>query len=226
MKHFTLYFSILLNKQGASYSFNFRSLAKTTFVFFFVFLSLNGFSSSVKADSTENFKLQITLLAGYPNRLHLLIAQLPLYGIQSKYIFESKPALGFRISYDLDERISLGLEYHRLSAVATPINSTNNANDTKRIKLGVQRFYGETIIYPGNFLKIKPYVLGGLGIVHWSKTIEETRLNQLTTESSVHTFLTARLAGGFRFCLNKNFGFITEAGIGGPILVAGIWIRP
>ncbi len=70
MKHFTLYFSILLNKQGASYPFNFRSLAKTTFVFFFVFLSLNGFSSSVKADSTENFKLQITLLAGYPNHQH------------------------------------------------------------------------------------------------------------------------------------------------------------
>ncbi len=143
--------------------------------------------------------------------------------------------LGFKFEYMINKLVGLGLDYTyaQVSGKYTETNSvyqsggnytyqTNNYN----VLLKKQRLLARINFHVGTSKFLDPYATAGLGykisILSSDNPYDQQDVNDINN-SIINTFPIAfRLGFGLRYFPTKNFGICAEAGIGGPVIQAGL----
>ncbi|MES2567976.1 MAG: outer membrane beta-barrel protein [Bacteroidota bacterium] len=143
--------------------------------------------------------------------------------------------LGGKFEYMLNDMIGLGFEYTFASVTAKYVetrsvynNSTNQYdNQTESYTLGInkQRMLAKINIHFATSKYLDPYATGGIGYKNTNVYSSNINDQQGVAEASraLNILPVAfRLGIGMRYYFIKNLGVGVEAGIGGPLIQAGI----
>lgn len=143
--------------------------------------------------------------------------------------------LGFKFEYMLNKMIGLGLEYTYASVTAKYVetnsvynNNTNmyeNQNFNYTVGINKQRLLAKINIHFATSKFLDPYATGGIG--YKQTNVYSNNINDQQSVNDVDNALNIlpvafRLGIGMRYYFIKNLGIGVEAGIGGPLIQAGI----
>jgi opacity protein-like surface antigen len=135
--------------------------------------------------------------------------------------------LGIKAEYMITDMIGLGLEY-TYAAVNATYSQTNSYNQINNYTASItkQRILAKFNIHFATSKFLDPYATAGIGFKQ-SLAVSNDPNNQQDVYDLNHSILTAfpvsfRLGAGLRYYFIKNLGVSVEAGIGGPIIQAGL----
>lgn len=143
--------------------------------------------------------------------------------------------LGFKFEYMLNKMIGLGLEGTYAAVKANYIESNSVYNNTTNqyeyqnynyeVGINKQRILAKINIHFATSKYLDPYATGGIGYkrtnVYSNNLGDQNGVNEVNRVLNIIP-VSFRLGIGMRYYFIKNLGVAVEAGIGGPLIQAGI----
>ncbi len=142
--------------------------------------------------------------------------------------------LGGKFEYMLNKTIGLGIDYTYASSIAkySETNSVyqngvyTNVTSNYTAKIIKQRMLAKINIHFATSKYLDPYATGGIGyknsLVSSNNPNDQVNVNDLNNSFLNILPVAFRLGIGLRYYFIENLGVCVEAGIGGPLVQAGI----
>ncbi|MFN5416413.1 MAG: outer membrane beta-barrel protein [Flavobacteriia bacterium] len=185
-------------------------------------------TTSLFAQSVEKGSILITPYAGFPNLTKVLLKSIDrVYETE----VDSKGPFGIKADYLFNEKISFGINFiYNSASISGKVDSlTNDIIDTTyNIKINMNRFRFHANAKYHFFIgeKFDSYVGLGFGLNARRYTID-TDYPNFDKQGLFATLIpiSGRFDVGANFFLAKNIGLNLELGIGGPVIVTGIFVK-
>lgn len=189
-------------------------------------------SESEKCVKKGNFILDAYY--GYPYMFGKYVKEVVNQNADNDVTVTNLNHLGGKVEYMITDMIGLGLDY-TFATVQAKYSQTNSVyqngvyvNQTNNYTASItkQRILAKFNIHFATSKFLDPYATAGIGfkqsIVKSDNINDQEDVNNLNN-SFLNVFpISFRLGAGLRYYFIKNLGVSVEAGIGGPIIQAGI----